>query len=391
VARQLAFPPSGGTGAAPLERVYPQVEAFEHYVKGLVSETPATAVRFLERAIELHPGYDRARLALWAVQGEQGEHEAALAVAKGVPVTSPFSRRARFAMALSLLDLGQFDEAFEVFKKLDAEQASAALANNLGVIQLRRGSTPRGGTPAYFFTKAAEAEPGVADFAFNVGYAYAVARDMPAALYWLRETVRRNPADDDAHVVLGAVLEATGNPTEAARERTLASQLSPPTARELGLTGSGSLPGGLERVSRRLETPLVTRLDAALAGGIQGEQRELAEFHLERGRRFVEAEQDRAAVPELRRAVYLSPYQADAHLLLGRIYLRSGRTRDAIDALKIAIWSLDTSGARLALAEAYIQIGDAKAARQQCRRAFELDPSSEGAGRLLGRLGPENE
>ena len=47
---------------------------------------------------------------------------------------------------------------------------------------------------------------------------------------------------------------------------------------------------------------------------------------------------------ELRRAVYLSPYEAQAHLLIGRIHLRGGRPADAVDALKISIWSEDTRG-----------------------------------------------
>ena len=47
----------------------------------------------------------------------------------------------------------------------------------------------------------------------------------------------------------------------------------------------------------------------------------------------------REAISELQRAVYLSPYDHEAHLLLGRVYLRGGRLQDAIDALKISIWS----------------------------------------------------
>jgi len=385
VARRLAFPASGGAGAAPLERVYPPVEAFEHYVKGLVSETPATQARFLERAIALDPRYDRARLALWAVRSEQGEHEAALLMARSVAPDSTFSRRARFEAALSLTDLGRLDEAFDAFKALADEQPGAALLNNMGVVQLRRGAPPEGGLPTYFFTKAADAEPGVADFAFNAGYAYARVRDMTAALYWLREAVRRNPADGDAHDVLAAALETSGNAVEAARERALAAQLASRSAGEGG-GPEGGVAAGLERLMRRVETPRAARLDAALVGGVEREQRELAEFHLERGRRFVEADDLRAAVPELRRAIYLSPYLADAHLLLGRVYLRSGRAREAIDALKIAIWSQDSAAARIALAEAYIQTEDVAAARAEIERALELDPSSDEARRLRERL-----
>jgi cytochrome c-type biogenesis protein CcmH/NrfG len=40
-----------------------------------------------------------------------------------------------------------------------------------------------------------------------------------------------------------------------------------------------------------------------------------------------------------RRTIFLSPYDSDAHLLLGRIYLRTGRHEEAIEALTIAVWS----------------------------------------------------
>jgi len=385
-ARRLAVPAGGGRAAAPVKRVYPPVEAFENYVKGLVSETPATEIRFLERALQLHPRYDRARLALWAVHSERGEHEAALADARTVPDESSLARRAQFSAALSLLDLGRLDESFAAFKTLDEAQPGAALANDLGVVQLRRQGPARDGLPTYFFTKAADAEPETADYPFNVGYAYASAGDMTAALYWLREAVRRDTADADAHFVLGVALQATDSPVEAAREKALAAQLSARYADD-SLRQTTTVPSGLERVMRRLETPRAARLDAELVGTAEREQQELATFHLDRGRRFVEAEQDRAAIHELRRAIYLSPYLAEAHLLLGRVYLRAGRAREAIDALKIAIWCQETADARLALAEAYIQTEDRAAARVEVERALELDPASDQARELLSRLG----
>ena len=36
-----------------------------------------------------------------------------------------------------------------------------------------------------------------------------------AAIYWLREAVRRDPADADAHYVLAAALQAAGSTVEA--------------------------------------------------------------------------------------------------------------------------------------------------------------------------------
>jgi Flp pilus assembly protein TadD len=99
-----------------------------------------------------------------------------------------------------------------------------------------------------------------------------------------------------------------------------------------------------------------------------------------------EREQDSEAIVELRRTLYLAPYQPEAHLLLGRMYLRSGRTGEAIDALQISVWSAESADAHSALAEAYLQGRDGDAARREATRALELDPAAAGARRVLERL-----
>jgi len=389
LARRLAqdAPKVGPTPEAP------SLEAFESYIKGLLAENPATKADFLEAALRDQAGFDRARLALWEVRRDQGDHESALATVKDVAPDSSWSRRARFAAGVSLLELRQYEEAFGAFKALLDENpdgpgaSNAAVLNNLGVIQIRRGATATTGTATYYLTKAAE-EDTDPDYLFNLGYAYVAEGNHQGALYWLREALRRDPADPDAHFVLAVALQATGSGVEAARERDLARQLSSRYEElERRPAGAGALlPVGLERLAMSPDATRALRADQAIADSTQREHRELAAFHLERGRRFYEKEQDREAMADLRRAVYLSPYESQAHLLIGRIHLRGGRAGDAIDALKISIWSEETAAVRLALAEAYVKAGNPEAARREAERALALDPGCEDARRLLGTI-----
>ncbi len=377
---------------ARLERpARPPLEAFENYVKGLVAESPGAQATFLESAIRAHPGYDEAQLALWAVRSEQGDDASALAAARAVPATSPLARRAAFSAGVALMELKRYDEAYDVFKGA-AEGArtwmAAAALNNLGIVQLRRGSTPQTGVPVYFFTRAAETDPGDGDVLFNLGYAYVLDRSYGGGIYWLREALRRNPADADAHYVLAAALAAGGSSVEAAREKELARQLSSEyDALERRASAEKlPVPRGLERV--RLDPTLRESAlpDSAIVSSVQREQQNLAAFHLDRGRRLFDREEDREAMSELRRAVYLSPYEAQAHLLIGRIHLRAGRTKEAVNALKISIWSEETAAARLALAEAYMKQQNHAAARTELERALALDPDLAEARRLLSTL-----
>ena len=89
---------------------------------------------------------------------------------------------------------------------------------------------------------------------------------------------------------------------------------------------------------------------------------------------------------ELRRAVFLSPYEAEAHLLIGRIHLRAGRPREAVDALKISLWSRDTAAAHVALADAYLRLKDVPGAKTEIQKALALDPDSAEAKALMGKI-----
>jgi tetratricopeptide (TPR) repeat protein len=374
----------------------PPLPAFESYIKGLVAENPAAQATFLEAAIKAFPGYDRAELALWNVRTGVADHVSALAAARAVPASSPLSWRAKFLAGVSLTALKRYDEAFAVFKAWvdeappGAEKTGGvgAALNNLGVIQIRRGSTPETGVPTFYLTKAADAEPADVDFLFNLGYAYMLDRNNQAAIYWLREAVRRDPADPDAHFVLAAALQGSGSSVEADRERELAQRLSSRYGELERRAANDKLPvpKGLERLRDEPATPAGFRADPAVVTSAQRDQRELVTFHLDRARRLYEREADGEAMAELRRAIYLSPYEAQAHLLVGRIHLRAGRPQEAANALKISIWSQDTAPARVALAEAYLRLQNAAAARTELERALTLDPNSSDAKRMLAEM-----
>jgi Tfp pilus assembly protein PilF/TolB-like protein len=364
----------------------PSPRAFEYYVKGLIAEAPAAQVTSFEQALKDAPAYDLARLALWQVHTDGGDHQRALtaiSTASGRPLT----RDARFLAALSQIHLRKFDEASQALRALQNEAPAAAVANAIGVLELRRSAAVQPGRATYYFSQATDLDEADGDLFFNLGYAYWLERDPKAAIYWLREAVRRDPADGDAHFILGTALQQSGATSEAARERELALRLSSKySAWEAKAAGGvDPTPRGLERLHDQLANASL-RADASVMTAGQRDQNELAKFHLDAGRRAFDRESDRDAVVELRRALYLSPYLAEAHTLLGRIYLRGGRVDEAIEALKIALWSDETAATHVLLAEAYLQAHDTAAARTEVDRALALDPKSTEAQRMRAKL-----
>jgi Tfp pilus assembly protein PilF len=393
IAQRLAMG-AARIGPAPVQ---PPPGAFESYIKGLLAESAATQAAFLETAVNEFPAFDQARLALWDVRYEQGDHASALAAVKPVAVGSPLAARAQLRAGISQLESKDFAAASATFTKLVEPKILqttapppahlAPVLNNLGIVQLRRGASADAGSATYYLTRAADADPEAADYQFNLGYAYLLDRNHKAALYWLREAVRRDVTDADAHYLLALALQAEGSGVEAAREKDLARQLSShyEEAERAGRDRQ-DVPTGLERLRTDLDPPQTVRTTQAISNSAQRGQRELATFHLDRGSQLFDQEQDREALLELKRAIYLSPYEASAHLLIGRIHLRAGRPADAVEALKISIWSEDSAPAHVVLARAYLSMKNSPAARAELQKALKLDPASSEARQLLDTI-----
>ena len=384
---QLAGTLAGRTGyALTSESVRPAplpLEVFEDYVKGLVAATPDAQRRFLEDAMVQAPHDGRVMTALWQVYTTVGAHDLALETASATPSESPLFRKARFAVALSLIALGRFDGALIELEALGAASARPAVANAAGVARLRRRVDGWPATEA--FTAAVELAPGNTTYLFNLGYGFALAGNAERALFWLRETVRYDAADGAAHLVMSAVLAGQGRRVEAGRELDLARVLGTPfdpATVELDV----SVPAGLERLPTSLDLDTDYRR-TAIANPDARDQQETAAFHLGRARRLIDSRQDREAADELRRAIYLAPYEDEPHLLLGAIYQRGGRLPDAIDEFTVALWCRETAAGHVALGAALFETGALEEARRAAERALALDPGSTDARTLLDRIG----
>ena len=97
------------------------------------------------------------------------------------------------------------------------------------------------------------------------------------------------------------------------------------------------------------------------------------------------SDRDREAVNELRRAIYLTPYEEEPHRLLGGIHQRAGRLTEAIEEFTVALWCRETAEGRTALASALLDAGQREAAQREAARALQLDPSSADARTLHER------
>ena len=123
----------------------PSLDAFENYIKGLIAESPAAQAAFLETAVKLFRGYDRAELALWSVRTDEDDHTAALAAARAVPAASPLARRARFlAVVCSSVEARRLSvDGFKALNRCGCRRQRPPTAGRRveqpGIVQIRRG------------------------------------------------------------------------------------------------------------------------------------------------------------------------------------------------------------------------------------------------------------
>lgn len=251
VARRLA--PESRVTLEQMEQGHPPLPAFEVYVKGLLAEAPATRLSFLSQAAKLAPSFHRAHIALWETLTDEGEHARALAAARLVPADHRFARRAQMLAALSLMHLLRHQDSYNALDALRRSSPDAAILNNLGVLQLRRPPNAPGGSAIALLDEARRLDPSDPDILFNLGYAHWLNKDVVSASNWLREALRRNPADANARYVLGVVLQAAGNAVDAAREKDAAKKVSADLAEwDAAQAGANAAPRSLERVKIHL-------------------------------------------------------------------------------------------------------------------------------------------
>ena len=98
--------------------------------------------------------------------------------------------------------------------------------------------------------------------------------------------------------------------------------------------------------------------------------------------------QDDDALRELGKVLQIAPDNADAHLLIGRIYERKGDYPDAINALKAAaFWNPRLTAAYTLLGRIYSLQKNCEQARNYLRKALESNPKDNEA-QALGRTLP---
>jgi Flp pilus assembly protein TadD len=341
-------PPAGDREslARAAERV--PFDALRALGEGLAAGDDAARVAGLRRALDLHPAYEEAALALARLLVDGGRFAEAREAVSRVAPASPFARDARFLDGVALLGLGRAREADVLYADLAARRATAAALGNRAAARLREGP---GSGASLLLRQAVEAEPASVDLPFSLGWALLVEGDPGAAAFWLRGAVRRDPADAEGRLALSWALSAAGRSEEAEEQWRAATALVPALE-----------PMRKPDLKRRLERVLPSE-QGLLLDPARAKDAEASRAGVGRAESLLATGDVEGALGELSRAVLLDPFAPRPHLLAGRARLARGEDEAAIAALRTALWCRDDPAVRRELAALLHAKGRAAEAR----------------------------
>jgi Flp pilus assembly protein TadD len=360
-----------------------RLDAFENYIRGLVATDDASRLHFFTEAERLDPSDHRAAFALGRFYFAQKDYaNSALWLGKIEESDSTYDE-SLFLRAVDEFFLGREQVAEKEFETLAKVLPLDEVANNLGVLEARRG---RYAEALANFERAYHSDPSDADFCFNRGVALWYEKGYPAAAESLQAAIHANPDDSEAHTLLAVVLGKLGD-SEAERV-----ELHWLAEHEVGV--AADQPGDVlplprlkknydGRAFRLLELTLHNALEEHLANAPPQEH---IDAHLALGKKFLAENRFGEAERELAEVVSLSPADPQAHILLAQALEAEGKHREAAGELQTSLKLKDTAEARLSLAHVYLSMNQPELARLQGQAALNLDPANPQAQQFLQQI-----
>jgi tetratricopeptide (TPR) repeat protein/TolB-like protein len=384
-----------------------RLDAFEHFVRGLLASEDEPRLRELREAARLEPAWPDPPFALGETYASRGDCPSALPWFARVPKTHPRYLEAVFATGVCRLALNQPDKAEEVFTSLqdslrnNSNPASASggslsgadlpeILNNLGVARARQGKALAAQAD---LQRATELDPDEDDYPFNLGMLAYRANDFASAAKSFREACEREPDNPEDRAMLIQSLEKAGNKAEADEEReTVNEALGPNALPVIRVDSKADAQGRNDRIKTELDITAL-RLEiqsstpvATSASALQANFADTPAARIRRGRQELAANRLDTAETEFRSALTADPPNAAAHRGLAEVDRRRNKLDDAVKEFQTSLAARDSAVVRTMLARVYLDQKKFDLARAEAQRALTLAPNYTDAKELLEHL-----
>jgi tetratricopeptide (TPR) repeat protein len=184
-----------------------RIDAVENYIRGLLAASPEQSARFFTQAARLDEHYSPPCFQLAKNYWEKKEYKVAAGWFERVARSDPRYLEAQFFLGLCRYYNGDYPGAEQCFQTVVAQTPLNEVYNDLGAAQARQHKSAEA---IASFTKALEGDTADPDYCFNLGFTEWRAAQYDDAITNLRDTVERNPGDQEATSLLGRALKHDG-------------------------------------------------------------------------------------------------------------------------------------------------------------------------------------
>src|SRR5712671_2835655 len=373
-----------------------RLDAFEHYVRGLLASEDDTRLRELREASRLEPEWPEPNFAMGEAYFARRDCDSALPWYARVPKTHDRYVEAVFATGVCRLLLNEPNRAEEVFTSLQSASRSNMVSgadlpeilNDLAIARARQGKTAAAQND---FRRAVELDPDEDDYPFNLGLLALETNDASAAAGYFREAAEREPDNPEDRAMLIVSLEKAGRKNEADQEREAANEaFGPSGVPEIRLDAKNEPMARLHRIKTELDVTAL-RAEIETAGSPASatafdSSSDTPVTHIRRGRQELSAGHADAAEKEFRAVLAADPSSAAAHRGLAEIDRRQGKMDDAVKELQASLDAQDSAVVRTMLAKIYLEQKKPVLARAEVEKALKLAPNYAEAKQLLEHL-----
>jgi tetratricopeptide (TPR) repeat protein len=357
----------------------PRLDAFENYLRGVLSKDKAQQITYFRNAQRLDPEYTRPAFALGMIYFEDQDYPTSTLWLSKLGRSDPDYLEANYFLGLAYLYQGKYEQAAVVFRVVEQTLPLNEVYNNLGIAMARQ---DRPGAVQYF-ERAVESEPDDPDYQFNLGFSLWKRGSFGEAIEHLGESLDLEPSNSPERWALyieclrkaGRGEEADGlaelMPEDYAASRPIFENMEQP---------KDDYDGASFRQLRRL-----VQLQEELRHD-KLPLREHADAHFREALEYLRDSMEPEAVDELELVIEFDPQDGRAYLEMGGIHLRAGRLEEAARMARRGLeWDQSAEG-QVLLARIHMARGETEEAAAALNEALRLDPANAAAAGLRGEI-----
>ncbi len=389
-------------------------DAFEAYIKGLLTNEPAARENFFKNALirysKVSSGgtYSEAALELGhlymgqrkfgeavdaferVISANQRCRDKAAADKKPAQCGDEGFAEASFYIGLIFWQQGNYETALATLRPLTEDLKLTTVYNALGAIAVQASRAEKKNQAKQaallkegidLLKKASDSSPEDNGPRFNYALALFLEGKMSEAASQLRATIAASPRDGEAYYLLAKALDSLKDATAADMDNQ-AKRFLIDGNRYAKLETEWQKSQTVGEIALRVQQParkdfvavVLSRRPATNNVAPISETESL----LAQARTHVKNGADDDAMTVLRRVLASEPMNAESYLLLGKIHLRRGDIDQAISSFKTCVfWDNRLVDAHVSLGKIYIEKGDCQQAKTYAASAREIDAENQ--------------